>query len=75
MCASNLDRKDTFIAPRTHIKPWLKYEDMSPLGKQLHDIAKEIELSDDEPAYDMAAIKKELRERRGGFDYEDEDSD
>jgi len=46
---------------------------MSPLGKKLHGIAREIELSD-EPAYDEKAIERELKERRGGHSHDDENS-
>ncbi len=71
--ASNLNKQDDFAVRQADVKPWLTYEDMSPLGRKLHDIAKEIELSD-EPAYSEQEIQKELKERRGGHSHNDEDS-
>jgi hypothetical protein len=71
--ASNLNKKDDLIVRRAQVKPWLKYEDMSSLGKELHDIAKEIELSD-EPAFSESEVEKELKERRGGHSHNDKES-
>ncbi len=45
---------------------WLTPETMSPLGRELFEIAKEIENSD-EPAFDEADIEKELEKRHGGY--------
>lgn len=67
--ASNLNKFDYTVQP-TAINPRLGYEDMSPLGKKLYDIANEIEHSDD-PAPSESEIQKELRERRDGFDWND----
>jgi len=49
---------------RTEVKDWLTYETMSPLGRSLMDIAKQIEESDD-PPMDEDAIEAELQRRRG----------
>ena len=56
---------------RTEIKAWLTEETMSPLGRELMKIAREIEASD-EPALDEEAIEKELKKRRGGHADDDE---
>lgn len=39
---------------------------MSPIGKELWQLASEIEQSD-EPALDEAAIERELQRRKGGY--------
>ncbi len=66
MPASNLNRQPKFEVRRTNVKTWLTPELMSPLGRELFEIAKEIEESD-EPAFDEADIEKELEKRRGGY--------
>jgi len=55
-----------FPVRRTEIKTWLTEETMSPLGRELMKIAREVEASD-EPALDEADIEKELKRRRGGY--------
>jgi hypothetical protein len=50
---------------RTEIKTWLTEETMSPLGRDLMKIAREIEASDD-TALDENEIEQELKRRRGG---------
>lgn len=64
--ASNLNKSETPPVRRAKIKPGLKYQDMSPLGEKLHDLAEEIELSN-EPAYSEEDIQRELDRRKGGF--------
>lgn len=71
--ASNLTKNDGPQIRQAYVRPHLSYEEMSPLGRALFDLAKEIELSD-EPAMDEAAIERELARRRGGYSQEDEDS-
>lgn len=71
--ASNLNKTEFPVVRQAEIKQELVYEDMSPLGKQLSNIAKEIEASD-EPAFDEEEIEKELEERRGGHSHNDETS-
>lgn len=66
MPASNLNRQPKFEVRRTNVKTWLTPELMSPLGRELFEIAKEIEESD-EPAFDETDIERELEKRRGGF--------
>lgn len=66
MANTNLNTKDVFYVKPTQIKTLLNEKDMSPLGKKLMEIAKEIENSDD-PAFDEADIERELEKRRGGF--------
>ena len=51
---------------RTEIKTWLTEETMSPLGRELTRLAREIEESD-EPALEEEDIEKELKRRSGGF--------
>ncbi len=70
MPASNLNRQLKFEVRRTNVKTWLTPELMSPLGRELFEIAKEIEESD-EPAFDDDAIERELKRRRGGYDYDE----
>ena len=55
-----------FTVRRTEIKTWLTEETMSPLGRELMKIAREVEASD-EPALDEEDIEKELKRRRGGY--------
>ncbi|MDT5122441.1 MAG: hypothetical protein QOC96_1923 [Acidobacteriota bacterium] len=55
-----------FPVRRTEIKTWLTEETMSPLGRELMKIAREVEASD-EPALDEEDIEKELKRRRGGY--------
>ncbi len=50
----------------TDVKTWLTAETMSPLGRELMEIADQIERSDDTPM-DEAAIDRELSRRRGGY--------
>lgn len=50
----------------TEVKSWLTKETMSPLGRELMEIASEIEASDENPM-DEEAIERELRSRRGGY--------
>jgi hypothetical protein len=50
----------------TEVKSWLTPETMSPLGRELMEIAAEIEASDEIPM-DEEAIERELRSRRGGY--------
>ena len=50
----------------TEVKSWLRRETMSPLGRELMEIAAEIEASDEIPM-DEDAIESELRSRRGGY--------
>lgn len=50
----------------TEVKSWLTTETMSPLGRELMEIAAEIEASDEIPM-DEEAIERELRSRRGGY--------
>lgn len=50
----------------TEVKSWLTAETMSPLGRELMELAAEIEASD-EIAMDEEAIESELRSRRGGY--------
>ncbi len=55
-----------FPVRRTEIKTWLTEETMSPLGRELMRMAREIEASD-EPTLDEGEIEKELKKRRGGY--------
>ena len=50
----------------TQVKTWLTTETMSPLGRELMEIAAEIECSDEAPM-DEEAVEQELIERRGGY--------
>ena len=45
---------------------WLTAETMSPLGRELMELADEIEVSDETPM-DEEAIERELIRRRGGY--------
>jgi hypothetical protein len=60
----NLDQQ-TPIRP-TEVKTWLTTETMSPLGRELMEIAAEIEESDEE-AMDEDELERELIRRRGGY--------
>lgn len=70
MPASNLNRQPNFEVRLTNVKTWLTPETMSPLGRELFEIAREIEKSD-EPALDDKAMERELAKRRGGFEGND----
>ncbi len=70
MAITNLNRKVKFEVRRTNVKTWLTPEKMSPLGRELFEIAREIEESD-EPAFDDEAIEQELKRRRGGYDFDE----
>jgi hypothetical protein len=50
----------------TEVKSWLTPETMSPLGRELMELAAEIETSDELPM-DEEAIESELKSRRGGY--------
>ena len=50
----------------TEVKSWLTTETMSPLGRELMEIATEIEASEEVPM-DEEAVERELRSRRGGY--------
>ena len=50
----------------TEVKSWLTAETMSPLGRELMELADEIEVSDETPM-DEEAIERELIRRRGGY--------
>ena len=58
--------KDDIVVRRTAVKDWLTYDTMSPLGRSLMDIAKQIEESD-APPMDEESIEAELLKRRGGY--------
>ena len=62
--SQNLNQQ-TPVRP-TEVKSWLTTETMSPLGRELMEIAAEIEASDEIPM-DEEAIDSELRSRRGGY--------
>ena len=57
----NLNQQ-TPIRP-TEVKTWLTRESMSPLGRELMEIADKIETSDEEPM-DEDALERELTTRR-----------
>lgn len=71
MPISNLNRKVKFEVRQADVKTWLTPETMSPLGKELFKIAKEIEESD-EPAFDDEAVEREIKKRRGGYDFDEQ---
>lgn len=50
----------------TDVKTWLTTETMSPLGRELMELAAEIESSDETPM-DEEALEQELIRRRGGY--------
>ena len=60
----NLDQQPP--VRQTEVKTWLTAEDMSPLGRELMEIAAEIEQSDEEPM-DEDELEQELIKRRGGY--------
>ena len=60
-----------FPVRRTKIKTGLTDETMSPLGRELTKLAREIETSD-EPALSEEDVEKELTKRRGGYAEDDE---
>ncbi|QQS46549.1 MAG: hypothetical protein IPM66_22050 [Acidobacteriota bacterium] len=64
----NQDSDQQVVPPvrRADVKTWLTYEEMSPLGRRLMDIAREVEASD-EPAMSEADLERELARRRGGY--------
>ena len=66
MAQTNLNKNDVFYVKQTQIKTVLSEKEMSPLGRKLMKIAKQIENSD-EQAFDETDIEKELERRRGGF--------
>jgi len=49
---------------QTQIKSFLREEEVSLLGRKLNKVAREIEDSD-EPAFNEAAVEKEMGIRRG----------
>jgi len=61
----------TPVVGQTRVKEWLTYDTMSPLGRDLMNIANDIERSD-EPAFDEQAIERELTARRGGYSKDDQ---
>ena len=61
--SQNLNQQ-TPVRP-TEVKTWLTSETMSPLGRELMEIAAEIETSDERPM-DEDTIERELIRRRGG---------
>ena len=71
MPTSNLNHQVKFEVRQANVKTWLTPETMSPLGKELFEIAKEIEESD-EPAFDDEAIEREIKNRRGGYDFDEQ---
>lgn len=66
MAQTNLNKKEVFYVKQTQIKTVLDEKEISPLGRKLMKIAKEIETSD-EPAFDETDVERELERRRGGF--------
>jgi hypothetical protein len=66
MAQTNLNKKEVFYVKQTQIKTVLSEKEISPLGRKLMKIAKEIETSD-EPAFDETDVERELERRRGGF--------
>jgi hypothetical protein len=50
----------------TEVKAWLTAETMSPLGRELMEIALEIERSD-EPLMTEEDVERDLSRRRGGY--------
>lgn len=55
----------------TQVKSWLTAETMSPLGRELMEIAAEIE-ADDGATMDEQEIERELIRRRGGHSQDGE---
>ncbi len=62
--SQNLDQQ-TPVRP-TDVKTWLTAEAMSPLGRELMEIAAEIEASDEDPM-DEDTLERELIRRCGGY--------
>jgi hypothetical protein len=62
----NYDLPTGLPVRHTELKPWLAEEAMTPLGRELWQLAREIEQSD-EAALSEEEIEKELSKRRGGF--------
>ena len=62
MSQTNLNNKDIFHVRQTEVKVYLNEKEMSPLGRKLMKIAKDIENSD-EQVFDEAAVEKELEKR------------
>ena len=71
MPPTKINRKLDFYVKPTHIKTVFSEKEMSPFGKKLMKIAREIEVSD-EPGFDETDIERELAKRRGGFTGDDE---
>ena len=61
----NLEGTPDWPVRRTELKPRLADEALSPRGRELLRLAREIEQSD-EPELDEAALEQELSRRRGG---------
>ncbi len=59
------DQSADFPVRRTEVKTWLTEETMSPLGRELMRLAREIAESD-EPALGEEDVEEELMRRRGG---------
>lgn len=55
----------------TDVKTWLTPESMSPMGRELMEIAADIDSSNELPM-DEDAIEREVRRRRGGVSGDDE---
>ncbi|MEO6052216.1 MAG: hypothetical protein ABIP78_12925 [Pyrinomonadaceae bacterium] len=66
MPQTNLNKTEVFQIRQTKIKPFLSRREISPLGRKLMKIAKEIENSD-EPAFGETDVERELEKRRGGY--------
>lgn len=69
--ANKPELTDTTPVRQTDLKTWLTYEMMSPLGRELIDLAAEIERTD-APEFDEADVERELKIRRGGYSQDDE---
>jgi hypothetical protein len=66
------DRQTVVSVRQADVKTWLTYETMSPLGRTLMDIAREIENSDETAVMSEEDIERELTARRGGYDKDGE---
>lgn len=66
---NNLKRKDEVvpIVPQAALPNDLSFEKMSRLGRDLWEISREIEQSDEIPLLDENEIEIELNRRRGGY--------
>ena len=63
MAQSNKSQYDGLPpVPKTDVKEWLTYDDMSALGRALMEISSDIEQCDG-PAFDEPAIERELTVR------------